>query len=67
MPVPDLKGDSIDEARTLLTSLGLKIGTSTQVDDSDVDKGKIVSTDPASGQTIAVGLGGQPQRLVRAR
>jgi beta-lactam-binding protein with PASTA domain/predicted Ser/Thr protein kinase len=55
VPIPDLKGDSIDEARTLLTSLGLKIGTSTQVDNSDVDKGKIVSTDPASGQTIAVG------------
>ena len=55
VPVPDLRGDSPDEARTLLTSLGLKLGTSTPVDDSSVDKGKIVSTDPASGQAVAVG------------
>jgi beta-lactam-binding protein with PASTA domain/predicted Ser/Thr protein kinase len=55
VPVPDLKGDSPDEARTLLTSLGLKVGTSTPVDNTDVDKGKIVSSDPASGQAVAVG------------
>ncbi|QGN58623.1 Stk1 family PASTA domain-containing Ser/Thr kinase [Nostocoides sp. HKS02] len=55
VPVPDLRDDSPDEAKTLLTSLGLKLGTSTPVDDSSVDKGKIVSTDPASGQAVAVG------------
>jgi eukaryotic-like serine/threonine-protein kinase len=53
--VPDLKGDDKDEAATLLTNLGLKLGTSTEVDGSDVDKGKIVASDPATGQTVPVG------------
>jgi serine/threonine-protein kinase len=53
--LPDLSGYTQDEARTALTNLGLKVGTVTQVDNKPDDKGKIVGTQPAAGQSVAVG------------
>jgi serine/threonine-protein kinase len=54
--LPDLKGYNQDEAKTTLTNLGLKVAaTNKEVDDSGVDKGKVVSTSPAAGETVAVG------------
>jgi serine/threonine-protein kinase len=53
--LPDLKGYSQDEAKTLLTSLGLKLGTTSQVDGTSVEMGKIITTDPAAGQSVPVG------------
>ena len=52
--VPDLSGYSAAEAKVALENLGLKVGKTDQVDDTEVDKGKIVSTDPAAGQTVPV-------------
>ena len=52
--VPDLSGYSAAEAKVALENLGLKVGKTAQVDDTEVDKGKIVSTDPAAGQTVPV-------------
>ncbi|NNM48193.1 Stk1 family PASTA domain-containing Ser/Thr kinase [Knoellia sp. DB2414S] len=54
--LPDLKGYDQEEAKTTLTNLGLKVAASNkEVDDSGVDKGKVVSTSPAAGETVAVG------------
>ena len=52
--VPDLGGYSEAEAKVALENLGLKVGKSEKVDDTKVDKGKIVETDPAAGDTVPV-------------
>ncbi|GAB3441574.1 Stk1 family PASTA domain-containing Ser/Thr kinase [Phycicoccus ginsengisoli] len=54
--VPDLKGYAADEARTTLANLDLKVASQTKsVDDSGVDKGKVVETSPGAGTTVAAG------------
>jgi len=54
--LPDLKGYGQDEARAALTNLDLKVAAAVKkVDDSGVDKDKVVSTDPAAGESVAVG------------
>ncbi|WP_270888691.1 Stk1 family PASTA domain-containing Ser/Thr kinase [Pedococcus sp. 5OH_020] len=53
--VPDLKGYSLDEAKTFLGNLGLGVGAVTKVDDSGIDEGKVVSTSPDPGSSVAVG------------
>jgi serine/threonine-protein kinase len=52
--VPDLGGYSAAEAKVALENLGLKVGKSSQVDDTKVDKGKVVETSPAAGETVPV-------------
>jgi serine/threonine-protein kinase len=53
--MPDLTGYTQDEAKTALTNLGLKLGSVTQVDNKPEDKGKVIGTKPAAGQSVAVG------------
>ena len=53
--VPDLHGYSQEEAKATLDNLGLRIGSNRAEDNTDVDKGKVTKTDPASGQEIPVG------------
>jgi eukaryotic-like serine/threonine-protein kinase len=53
--IPDLNGYTQDEAKAALANLGLKLGTVTQVDNKPDDKGKVISTTPAAGQSVAVG------------
>ncbi|HET8768590.1 MAG TPA: Stk1 family PASTA domain-containing Ser/Thr kinase [Pedococcus sp.] len=54
--LPDLKGYGEDEARTALANLDLKVASETKtVDDSGVDKGKVVETSPAAGATVSAG------------
>ena len=54
--LPDLKGYSQDAARTALTNLGLKVAAEVKkVDNSGVDKDQVVSTEPAAGDSVAVG------------
>ena len=52
--VPDLGGYSVAEAKVALDNLGLKVGKTEDVDDTSVDKGKIVQTSPATGETVPV-------------
>jgi eukaryotic-like serine/threonine-protein kinase len=52
--VPDLGGYSVAEAKVALENLGLKVGKTEDVDDTRVDKGKIVETSPATGETVPV-------------
>jgi len=53
--LPDLTDYSEDEARTALTNLNLKVGATKLVDDSGLDQGKVVSTNPEKGTSVAVG------------
>ncbi len=55
VPVPDLRGKTEQEARQQLGDLKLTVGGVTQVDDSDQDKGKVISSDPAAGVKVAPG------------
>jgi serine/threonine-protein kinase len=54
--IPDLKGYSVAEARSALTDLNVVVAAQTEpVDDSQQDKGKVDSTDPAAGQQVPTG------------
>ena len=53
--LPDLRGYSEAEAKAALDNLNLKIASTKDEDNTDVDKGKVTKTEPASGQTVAVG------------
>ena len=54
--IPDLKGYAQDEARAALANLDLKVASQTKsVDDSGVDKGKVVETSPGAGTTVSAG------------
>jgi eukaryotic-like serine/threonine-protein kinase len=52
--VPDLGGYSAAEAKVALGNLGLKVGKTVEVDDTKLDKGKVVETSPAAGETVPV-------------
>ena len=52
--VPDLQGMSQDQARSALKSAGLELGNVTSVD-SDKEKDRIVSQDPATGTKVKKG------------
>jgi serine/threonine-protein kinase len=53
--VPDLRGKTLEEARTLLLELGLTIGTITQQNDDTVAENTIISSSPKAGESV---LGG---------
>jgi eukaryotic-like serine/threonine-protein kinase len=53
--VPDLKGFTEDEAKARLATLNLEVGDTQRVDDSGEDKGRVASTTPEAGQSVAVG------------
>ncbi|WP_406832795.1 Stk1 family PASTA domain-containing Ser/Thr kinase [Pedococcus sp. KACC 23699] len=53
--VPDLRDYSQPEARAALANLNLKVGSIKEVDDSHLDKGQVVSTDPGAGESVPVG------------
>ncbi|MDR6863259.1 Stk1 family PASTA domain-containing Ser/Thr kinase [Phycicoccus sp. 3266] len=54
--LPDLKGYGQDEARTALANLDLTVASEVKtVDDSGVDKGKVVETSPSAGTTVSAG------------
>ena len=53
--IPDLKGMSEQEAKDALTALGLTLGEITQVTSASVELGKVVDTNPLTGQTATAG------------
>jgi beta-lactam-binding protein with PASTA domain len=52
--VPDVTGDSEDNARSALEGAGLRVGTVTQ-EESDKDPGTVLSQSPAAGKRVAKG------------
>ena len=53
--VPDVAGFSVEEATARLKEVSLTVAGTEQVNNTDVEKGKVVETKPASGQTVNVG------------
>ena len=54
--VPDVKGKSVEAAEEKLEKVGLKVESKTKKQASDdVDKGKVVKTDPKAGKTVKEG------------
>ncbi len=53
--VPDLKGRTLDDAKQLLTDLTLTLGTVTEKDDPEAEKGQVLSSDPAAGVGVKPG------------
>ncbi len=53
--VPNVTGFTLAEAKTALENVDLKLGTTKAVNNTDVEKGKVVSTEPGADATAAVG------------
>jgi serine/threonine-protein kinase len=53
--VPDCEDVALTTLRTQLDALGLEVATPEQVPSEDVEEGRVVRCDPASGQEIAEG------------
>jgi serine/threonine-protein kinase len=54
--VPDgLVGMSEEDARQAIEAVGLTVGSVDQEESDDADPGEVLSTDPASGEEVAVG------------
>ena len=53
--IPDLSGKTTGEANTILKGVGLELGDSTTVDDSLIEKDKIVSSSPEAGEKVTAG------------
>jgi serine/threonine-protein kinase len=54
VPVPDLKGSTVAQAQTQLSTVGLRLG-STSSEASEEDAGKIIGQDPSSGEMLQQG------------
>jgi len=53
--VPAVSGQSVDSAKVTLAAVGLTVGKVQTVDDPSLDKGKVVETVPAAGETVPAG------------
>jgi serine/threonine-protein kinase len=53
--VPDLEGKTVDQATQILKDLKLTVGKTTQVDNSKLDKGQIISTSPSADSLVQPG------------
>ncbi|WP_409305375.1 Stk1 family PASTA domain-containing Ser/Thr kinase [Peribacillus sp. SCS-155] len=53
--VPDVRGETQDNAISKLLSAGLEYGETIEVDDEGVEKGKVIKTDPEQGTKIKEG------------
>ena len=53
--IPDLSDQTESQAKAALEKLGLKVGTVSQAEDSSVQKGHVIRTDPASGTEVDKG------------
>ena len=53
--VPDVRGQSVDQARTTLESVGITVGEVRETFDDETDGGKAIGTTPEAGQTVRSG------------
>jgi serine/threonine-protein kinase len=52
VPVPDLSGKTVPQARKELKDASLKLGERSQAPSSEVEEGRIIDQDPSSGEEI---------------
>jgi eukaryotic-like serine/threonine-protein kinase len=55
--VPDVTGQSADSAKVTLAAIGLTVSAVQPVDNPSLDKGRVIETVPASGETVPAGSG----------
>ncbi len=53
--LPDLRGKSLDQARTALGALGITVSDTREVFDPEVDGGDVVGSEPSSGTEVGAG------------
>lgn len=53
--VPDVAGQSVETAQSVIESADLKVGDTVEVPSADVEKGKVVGTDPEAGSSVEKG------------
>lgn len=53
--VPDLKGKELDEAISTLNGLGFEVGNTIEINDEEVEKGRVIKTNPNEGKTVKEG------------
>lgn len=53
--IPDVRGQSVDQARTTLESVGITVSDVREVFDEDTDGGSAIGTTPEAGQTVKSG------------
>ncbi len=53
--VPDVRGQSVDQARTSLESVGITVGEVRETFDEDTDGDRAIGTTPEAGQTVRSG------------
>ncbi len=53
--VPNVKAQTVEEATSALTKVGLVVGTQTPQADDNAPKGTIIGQDPASGELLELG------------
>ena len=55
VPVPRLRGQTLDQAQNTLDGVGLSVGALDRVPDPTVPEGSVISTDPAEGVDVEPG------------
>lgn len=53
--VPDVRGQSVEQARAALDAVGIVVSDTREVFDAGVDAGDVIGSDPASGSTVGAG------------
>jgi serine/threonine-protein kinase len=53
--VPEVAGFTLDEARQALQNVGLKVGDTEQVNNTRVEKGNVIESEPSAGSSVDVG------------
>ncbi|MDE0572090.1 Stk1 family PASTA domain-containing Ser/Thr kinase [Demequina sp. B12] len=53
LEVPSVRGKTQEAARLAIEEAGLRVGDVQTVDDPDMEKGRVVETDPAEGESVA--------------
>jgi serine/threonine-protein kinase len=56
VPVPDLRGKTVEEATAMLTELKLKVGKTTDASSEMVDKGIILAQSPVAGSKLPANM-----------
>ncbi|WP_040795372.1 Stk1 family PASTA domain-containing Ser/Thr kinase [Nocardia higoensis] len=57
VPVPDVRGKTVEEAEAALAAVGITVRSTTESYDKTIEAGSVISTDPAEGTTIDPGKG----------
>ncbi|PLT34256.1 Stk1 family PASTA domain-containing Ser/Thr kinase [Bacillus sp. V5-8f] len=55
LKVPDVSGQEMDDAITMLLEAGLEVGNTIRIEDEKIEDGKVIKTDPDAGTVVKEG------------